>query len=146
MYPYPSLQEAAPSIAYLGGLIRNPMSWDNQKGMQHLWAAGGFLASSTIGTGEAVTAHGSHNQGVVALPLTAEEIANTTNADLANHCDALVALANGGSVTLAAGRSGLLLRLVQTLITKAIESGAAEALIQKLIEQFLGGLTPTPKV
>lgn len=132
MYPYPSLQEAAPSIAYLGGLIRNPTSWNSQHGVQHLWVAGGFLASSTVGSGE-VSA------------LSADEIANVTNEDLAKHCDGLVALANGGSVTLAAGRSGLLLRLVQTLITKAIESGAAETLIQKLIEQFLGGLTPTPK-
>lgn len=127
MFTYPTIQEAAPSIAYLGGLIAAPSKWELSTGMQNLWTAQGYLQSVSIGGAAVHAADG---------PVTQD--------DLVAHCTALVQMANGGAVSLSFGRSGLLLKLVSALIGKAIESGLAEDVIKKLIGQFVGGLTPTP--
>lgn len=127
MYPYPTLADAATSLTYLGKLISNPSSWENSAGVQHLWVASGYLAS--------VTVPGDYGPMSVDAP---------SAGDLAGHCFALAQSSNGDAVTLVAGRSGLLLKLAGALLNKAIESGLAQDLIQKLLDQFIGGLVPKP--
>lgn len=129
MYPYPPLTDAVPSITYLGKLITDPSSWEMAPGAQHLWTAQGYLQSVAIGGAQTLNSD---------EPVTAE--------DLADHCRALAISADGGAVTLVAGRSGILLKLVSVLLAKAIESGLAQDLIKKAIDQFIGGLTAKPAV
>lgn len=128
MYPYPTLADAAPSLTYLGKLISNPSSWENGIGTHHLWVSAGYLTSITV-------------PGEVA-PLSVGTAPSAD--DLAGHCFALAQSSNGDAVTLVAGRSGILLKLVGALINKAVESGLAQDLIQKLLDQFIGGLVPKP--
>lgn len=129
MFSYPSLPEAAESFSYLAGLIRNPSSWETTQGARHVWVVQGYFQANAIG-------------GADMLAVADSVQADVTAEDLANTCDGYVAMASGGAVVNAIGKSGLLVKLIGALVTKAIESGMAQELIKKALENFLGGLKP----
>lgn len=124
-FAYPTLQQAGPSFAYLGLLIRDLSKWDIENGTNHIWTCWGYLQGTAIGQPDSPT---------VPSQVVTPEL-------LAASCEAIAARASTpNSPTSQAIGNGILLKLIGGLITKLIESGFIQEKLMELLKGWLGGI------
>lgn len=129
-FPYPTLQEAAPSGKYLASVLRKQQEPDRQAFGHAVWVCQGTLQNLMLGPNEVST------QNVV--PLETEEQVIQALACIEDADDADPGSVKALGLIGDAGR-----RVLLKLLQKAAQDLLAGVNWDELIQKFLGGVLPT---